>query len=208
MSANPRWVEIALAEMGQAEVPGAGANQQIIAYHARTSLSAKSDETPWCASFVSWALETADLISAHSARAMDYLLWGQDLKQPALGCIVVLRRVGGGHVGFWMGERDGKVLLLGGNQGNQVSIAPYKLEDVVSYRWPSGVARPQPETLTEAAKTGTGRAAAGVAAVTAAAAPAAPLITAMADLPPWTAAALIVAAAIGVAAWFIAKRVR
>jgi hypothetical protein len=84
----------------------------------------------------------------------------------------------------------------------------YKLEDVVSYRWPSGTPRPEPETLREAAKTGTGRAAAGVAAVTAAAVPAAPLITAMADLPPWTATALIVAAAIGVAAWFIAKRVR
>jgi uncharacterized protein (TIGR02594 family) len=194
--------------MGQAEVPGAGANQQIIAYHARTSLSAKSDETPWCASFVSWALEMADMISAHSARAMDYAGWGRELRQPAIGCIVVLRRVGGGHVGFWMGERDGKVLVLGGNQGNRVSIAPYKLDDVVAYRWPSGTPRPEPETLREAAKTGTGRAAAGVAAVTAAAAPAAPLITAMGDLPSWTAAALIAVAAIAVAAWFIAKRVR
>lgn len=208
MSAHPSWVQIALAELGQAEVPGAGHNRQILAYHARTGLKAETDETPWCASFVSWALEMADLISAHSARAMDYAAWGQELKQPAIGCIVVLRRVGGGHVGFWMGERDGKVLLLGGNQGNRVSIAPYKLEDVVSYRWPSGLPRPEPESLREAARTGTGRAAAGVAAVTAAAAPAAPLVTAMADLPAWTAAALIVAAAIGVAAWFIANRVR
>lgn len=205
---TPPWVNLALAELGQAEVPGGEHNRRILEYHARTSLRAKTDETPWCASYVSWVLEQSEIISAHSARAMDYATWGQPLATPALGCVVVLRRTGGGHVGFWMGERDGKVLVLGGNQGNRVSIAPYRLEDVVGYRWPSERPRPEPETLGEAARTGTGRAAAGVAAVTAAAAPAAPFLTAMADLPPWTAVALIVAAALAVAVWFIAKRVR
>lgn len=208
MSATPPWIAAALAEIGQAESRGETHNPRILAYHARTTLAAKADEVPWCASFVSWALEEGGQESARSARALDYAEWGQALAKPVFGCVVVLRRIGGGHVGFWMGERDGKALVLGGNQSNRVSVAPYALDDVASYRWPAGLAKPEPESVAEVFGTGTGRAAAGVAMAVATVTPVIPLLQEIARLPAWMGAALTVGVAIGVAGWFIARRLR
>lgn len=50
--ASAAWMAIAEAELGTAEVAGTARNQRIIAYHSATSLEAKSDELPWCSSFV------------------------------------------------------------------------------------------------------------------------------------------------------------
>jgi surface antigen len=60
------------------------------------------------------------------------------LAEPAYGCIVTFTRKGGGHVGFVVGATaDGKLLVLGGNQGNTVSIAAFDHARVTGYFWPS-----------------------------------------------------------------------
>jgi hypothetical protein len=41
-----------------------------------------------------------------------------------------------GHVAFWIGAKGDRVLLLGGNQGNAVSVAAYPVFRVLGYRWP------------------------------------------------------------------------
>lgn len=69
----------------------------------------------------------------------------------------------------------------------------------------AGLVRPV-ETMRAAAATGTGQGAAGVAGAVAAAAPAAGLVTALGDLSPWVAAALIAAAAVLALAWILAQR--
>jgi uncharacterized protein (TIGR02594 family) len=139
---NPAWVQVALAEQGQAEVAGGAHNPRIVAYHATTGLRARDDETPWCASFVGWCLGKAGLKGTGSAAARSYEQWGVHLAQPVLGAIVTFTRAGGGHVGFYMGARDGKWLILGGNQSNRVSIAPYDPGRMTSIRWPAGVPLP------------------------------------------------------------------
>ncbi|MBS7812335.1 TIGR02594 family protein [Roseococcus pinisoli] len=144
---NPKWVTIALAEMGQKEIAGPASNPRILQYHAVTTLGAKSDEVAWCASFVSWVLKEAALPSVlsngrGSARAADFATYGTKLEKPVLGAIVVFSRVGGNHVGFYMGEDKGKWLILGGNQGNQVCIERYGLEKLIAIRWPAGVPLP------------------------------------------------------------------
>jgi uncharacterized protein (TIGR02594 family) len=139
---NPSWIQIALAEQGQAEKAGTAHNPRIVEYHAATGLKATDDETPWCASFVSWCLAQAGLRSTSSAAARSYETWGVSLPTPTYGAIVTFTRTGGGHVGFYMGQRDGKWLILGGNQSNRVSVAPYDPNRMTSIRWPAGVPLP------------------------------------------------------------------
>ena len=76
---------------------------------------------------------------------------GAAIGEPALGCVVVYERGGGGHVGFVVGtDILGRMMTLGGNQGNRVSIAPFDPLRVVGYRWPEegcrGTARRRPAT--------------------------------------------------------------
>lgn len=133
---DPPWLTIARGEMGQAEIRGDLNNARIIAYHSLTTLKARADEVPWCASFVGWCLIKAGEVSTKSAAARSYETWGVKLNKPKLGAVVVFTRAGGGHVGFWVGEKDGKWLILGGNQGDAVTIAPFDTARVLAVRWP------------------------------------------------------------------------
>lgn len=135
-STNPKWYDIALGEMDQSEISGSRDNPRIVEYHSVTSLSADDDETPWCASFVSWCLEKSNIRSTRSARAKSYATWGSKLDSPKLGCIAVFTRTGGGHVAFFVSESATHVKVLGGNQGNKVSIASYSKANLIGYRWP------------------------------------------------------------------------
>jgi uncharacterized protein (TIGR02594 family) len=135
-STNPKWYDLALGEMDQAEISGSKDNPRIVEYHSVTSLSADDDETPWCASFVSWCLEKSGVKSTKSARAKSYMEWGSPLNTPKLGCIAVFTRTGGGHVAFFISESATHVRVLGGNQGNKVSIASYSKANLLGYRWP------------------------------------------------------------------------
>lgn len=137
---GPPWLRIARGELGVREVKGPGANARILAYFASTKLApAQGDETPWCSAFACWCMEQAIHQSPARANARSWLSWGEPCN-PQLGAVVVLSRgllEHQGHVGFWLGEERGRVILLGGNQGNAVSVQAYPLERVVGYRWPA-----------------------------------------------------------------------
>lgn len=136
MSHVPIWLRFSFDELGQKEVVG-GENPRIIEYHRATKLGAKEDEVPWCSAFVSWALERSGYLSTRSALAKSYLQWGHTMDNPELGCIIVLQRgETGGHVGFYIGEDEHGVFILGGNQGDKVSIAAYNKKNILGYRWP------------------------------------------------------------------------
>ena len=213
MSGNPIWVQIALAEQGQAELAGAQHNPRIVEYHATTGFRAKDDETPWCASFVGWCLEQAELRSAASAAARSYETWGVPLEKPVLGAVVTFTRQGGGHVGFYMGERGGKWLILGGNQSNRVSIALYDPARMTSIRWPADTPPPGADaplrrvsSVAQAAKTPTGKGAVTITSLGAGAAALAPAVQARAGLPQWTGVALVLAALAGASLYVLVKR--
>lgn len=133
------WLDIARAELGQRGKPGPEHNPRIIQYHRATTLQATSDEVPWCSSFANWCMERAGIRGTRSAAARSWLKWGRELKEPRRGCVVVLRRgrnPAAGHVGFYMGERKGRIILLGGNQGNRVCTVSFPARDLLGYRWP------------------------------------------------------------------------
>jgi uncharacterized protein (TIGR02594 family) len=130
------WMQIAQKEKGQAEIAGPKHNKRIVEYHQRTTLKAKDDETPWCSSFVNWCVGNAGYSVTGSAAARSWAKYGQSCK-PHEGCIVVMTRIGGGHVGFYVRETAKYVYILGGNQSNKVSIAGYDKGRIIAYRLPS-----------------------------------------------------------------------
>ena len=143
---EPAWLKIARSELGQKEIKGAKDNPRIVEYQQATSLKASDDETPWCASFVSWVLEQAAIKSTRSAWARSYESWGQPLPLDlvAPGAIAVFWRgsrknEGKGHVGFYIvGDPRGQIAVLGGNQSDAVTIGTYSTGRLLGYFWPEG----------------------------------------------------------------------
>lgn len=139
MSNEPSWLAAARQHLGVAEIPGK-ATAPIIARWLRELRAAwNSDDVPWCGTFVAAVLRDATVpLPAAWYRARAWLDWGTPIASPVPGCIVVYERAGGGHVGFVVGrDAQGRVMTLGGNQGDRVSIAPFEPSRVLGYRWPT-----------------------------------------------------------------------
>ena len=129
----------ALNELGVHEVHG-GENPRIIEYHKHTTLKAVEDEVPWCSAFVCFVVETNHLQSTKSAAARSWLTWGIPVS-PSPGAIAVFPRGNNpnqGHVAIVLGvSADGtKVAVVGGNQGDSVSLGWYNTKDALSFRAP------------------------------------------------------------------------
>lgn len=141
---EPAWLVEARRHIGTKEIPGVRHEPKILQWwKAIRRGGIKTDEVPWCAAFVGACLENVGIVSSRFESARSYLQWGQPLKKPVLGCIAVFARAGGGHVGFVIADDgNGRLLICGGNQGNQVSIAPFDKNRVIAYRWPKAVPIP------------------------------------------------------------------
>ena len=142
---SERWLSQAWREFGEAERPGTRANARIVAMF-RDAGHAKivSDEVAWCAAFCGACLERAGIRSTRSLMARSYLAWGAPLADARMGAVAVFSRGSDpalGHVGFWLGETEDSVVLLGGNQGNAVSVARYPKARLIGLRWPSDATR-------------------------------------------------------------------
>ncbi|MBF00215.1 TIGR02594 family protein [Flavobacterium coralii] len=130
------WMEKAFSQIGVAENKAPGKhNQSIVDYHSTTG-GWKEDETAWCASFVNWSLVKSGVPSINSAKAFDYKKYGTKLDKPAYGAIAIMNY---SHVGFVAGyNSDGRIILLGGNQGDAVNLSPNLKTAVLQYRYPEG----------------------------------------------------------------------
>lgn len=141
---EPAWLVEARRHIGTREIPGAKHEPKILAWWKSIKRGGiKTDEVPWCAAFVGGCLEHVGIISSRFESARSYLTWGVPLKTPVLGCVVVLARAGGGHVFFAAADDgNGRLLGVGGNQGDQVSLAAFSKDRVLGYRWPKAVPIP------------------------------------------------------------------
>lgn len=135
---DPRWLTLARADLGVAEVPGKGTAPVISRWLLNLKAWWQDDETPWCGVAVAhWMRDSGIPLPKHWYRAKGWLDWGVPLAKPLVGCVVVFEREGGGHVGIVVGrDQSGFLMVLGGNQGNRVSIMPFSALRVVGYRWP------------------------------------------------------------------------
>ena len=143
MTILEKFILTALAEFGTTEFSGEKHNSRILEYHRATTLKATTDEVAWCSSFVNWIVQQCGLVPTQSAAARSWLSWGKAIGYPVFGCIVVLDRrskdnPNAAHVGCFIRELDGNIFVLGGNQGNSVSISVYPKSRVLGYRVPEG----------------------------------------------------------------------
>lgn len=146
---EPKWLAKAREYLGLHEIKGAEHNSKILEmWKAIKRGGIKDDETPWCAAFVGACLEWVGVQSSRFEAAKSYLTWGVSLAHPEVGCIVVFTRDGGGHVGFVVGKDEkGRLMVLGGNQGDTVSIKAFGFDRVSGYRWPAGEPLPEAAPL-------------------------------------------------------------
>ena len=95
----------------------------------------------WCAKFVNSVMESTGIKGTGSLAARSFLKWGTPTNSPQKGDVVVLWRKGRnsqfGHVGFFAGyDSNGNIKILGGNQGDAVSVRTYNRDRLLGFRRP------------------------------------------------------------------------
>ena len=137
---NRRIVAEAEAELGTAEW-AKGSNPEVVKYYAEAGhKEVKDDSVPWCAAFVGSVLARAGVKGSGSLMARSYTKWGTEvvgLADAMEGDVVILSRGTNpvyGHVAFFKRHADGKVYLLGGNQGDVVKVSAYPVSRIVAIR--------------------------------------------------------------------------
>lgn len=140
MSKQPAlpWIDIGMAQMGVQEIKGPKTNPEIEKWLKQLQAGWSDDETAWCGVFVAWCLLQAGVKYPKLwMRALAYRSAGAKLSKPAYGCVAIKSRKGGGHVCFVVGrdKKTGKLVCLGGNQGDKVCLALYNDTDFLEFRW-------------------------------------------------------------------------
>ncbi|MEE7478403.1 TIGR02594 family protein [Methylobacterium hispanicum] len=143
---QPAWLTLASHDLGTVEGIGKANNPKVVAYFKDAGFAGvKDDATAWCAAFVNAMLERAGRRGSRSLAARSFEGWGIGLKEPALGCIATKKRGNStwqGHTGFVVGANKDQIFLLGGNQGDKVSVAAFKRSEFTAFRWPADVPLP------------------------------------------------------------------
>lgn len=144
-ASEPAWLTAARAKLGTREIPGSTHNNALLAFLNTAAkwngVIWRDDEMPWCGGFVAACLVAAGVEPVKiAARAKSWAAYGALLRPDRLapGAILVFEREGGGHVGFYVGEDASAYHVLGGNQGNAVSITRIAKSRLVASRWPRG----------------------------------------------------------------------
>lgn len=139
---DPIWLSKARKYLGLREIPGPKHNSIIVKWWEAIKAPFRDDETSWCGGFVGGIMTESGLPVVKGApAARSWLNYGKPLAKPVLGCIVIFWRGSpkgwSGHVGFVAGvDKAGNLMVLGGNQGDAVTIKPFSKARVLGYRWP------------------------------------------------------------------------
>lgn len=128
--------ELASTLIGKGEVPD---RDTIKEYLANGGVNLDPATTAWCAAFVNATLGQTGGKGTGSNLARSFLNWGEAVDKPQKGDVAVFSRGNPngpyGHVGFFEGYNpDGSIKVLGGNQGNAVSIASYAPNRLLGFR--------------------------------------------------------------------------
>lgn len=148
MNKEAGWLGFARGFIGQKEIAGLKSNPWIMQLwdQAAWLWKTKQDDSqlPWCGAFVAHCLRLDGITPPKNwFRASAFADYGQRLSQPILGCIGVMTREGGGHVGFVVGQDSaGNILMIGGNQGDAVKISAFKASRFTSFVWPNIATNP------------------------------------------------------------------
>lgn len=145
-ASEPAWLSAARAKLGTREAAGPANSPTIMGWAKRLGTKVlgmiyNADSVPWCGLFVATCMAEAGIAPPPvPVRASAWATWGQSLRfeRIAPGAVLVFKRPGGGHVGFYVGEDATSFHVLGGNQGDCVSITRIAKDRCVAWRWPDG----------------------------------------------------------------------
>jgi uncharacterized protein (TIGR02594 family) len=122
---SPNIIVEAIKYIGIKEILGKQHNPIIMQWAKELGLQNvyTSDEIPWCGLYVAIVCKRADKeVVINPLWARNWLKFGTKQPIAMLGDILVFERGSGGHVGFYVGEDSECYHVLGGNQGNMVSV--------------------------------------------------------------------------------------
>jgi uncharacterized protein (TIGR02594 family) len=135
---GPKHLLKAIELYGTKEIVGPKHNPVIMGWAKELGITYyKNDEIPWCGLFMAIVIKRADRTPVKDPlRALSWVNFGKEVKDPMLGDILTFKRDGGGHVGIYCGENKSVYYVLGGNQGNTVSIVPIAKSRLFEVRRP------------------------------------------------------------------------
>ena len=134
----PRWMQIAAGELGQRE---ADPYSRVSDYFKASGKTPDIRGTSWCRYFVNYCLKKDGWSVPNDGMARGLLNWGEAVKEPKLGDLVILWRGTHddgvtGHIGFFIKWDMEHVWLVGGNQGDSVSEGKYLRSKIIGIRRP------------------------------------------------------------------------
>lgn len=122
---SPKILVEAVKMIGTKEIVGSKHNPEILRWAEVVGLDNvyKSDEIPWCGLAMAYAAHMAGVdYPSQPLWALNWAKYGTEVSEPMLGDILTFKRDGGGHVGMYVGEDKDCYHVLGGNQGNMMSV--------------------------------------------------------------------------------------
>lgn len=143
MSLEPIWTRLARRDLGVTEIPGRNHNPRIVQMAIEVGAWWRDDEMAWCGvAMGAWILEAGYQPARPAWRALKWLDWGLEIEEPCVGAIAIYDRGHGlGHVNTIIGvDHSGRLLGIGGNQGNRVSVAAFDPLRLLGLRWPTEAA--------------------------------------------------------------------
>lgn len=126
--------------LGVKELAGEHSNPLVLAMLKLDNNWVADDETPWCSAFVNFIAFLLDTPRTHSLAARSWLQLNTAIRLSEVRAgwdVVVLSRGANptaGHVGFYVAHSASTVSLLGGNQGDSVSVATFDIARIVGIR--------------------------------------------------------------------------
>lgn len=110
-----------------------GNNGNILMCYRAVGFSVARDSIPWCAAFAGTMLKSAKAGYLKTLSSLAYRGYGtavplNDKSKWRLNDVVVFKRNGGGHIGFFRGYNpsNGAVLIAGGNQSNTLKESGFR----------------------------------------------------------------------------------
>lgn len=142
---DPRWLLLARLDRGVRELPGVANNPVLMKRFSSITkalgIAYNADSVPWCGAIMAWWMTQCGIKPPSIAvRAKSWATWGLPvgINQLAAGAVLVFQRPGGGHVALYLGEDTTHYHVLGGNQGDAISVARIEKARCVARRWPIG----------------------------------------------------------------------
>lgn len=143
---NVTAYDIAMRFTGTKEVAGVASNPLVLAMLKLDGDWPQDDSVPWCSAFANFVAHLLRLPRSKALNARSWLKVGTPIPvgdaKPGFDVVILNRQNGPtnpdldgpGHVGFFGGIEGQNVIVLGGNQGDAVSLARFPVADILGVR--------------------------------------------------------------------------